>query len=311
MTIKLSLEVLPDLLAITRLKPTDSIPEWAQRSSFFSITKTSDELSIVCRQAEVHGKMKSERNWRAIKVNGPLDFGLTGILVSLAHPLAASGVSIFAISTFDTDYVLVKQENLERAMAALESAGHIFPGPFAKSDFVQAELYSPRLLLEPIVENHAAELWELFSDDNLHTFTPYIQLTMEEQRKTCSRWATRRSPDGKELWLNWLARDISTRLSVGHFQAGLTEDGAGSIGYVVARNFQDKGYATEALKTIFEYLQNSLMAKEVKAWSDTRNLASHRVANKLGMVQTELIKNADFFRGSSSDEFVFSKGFRK
>jgi RimJ/RimL family protein N-acetyltransferase len=104
-------------------------------------------------------------------------------------------------------------------------------------------------------ESHAAELREFVSDDELHTFVPYKQLTLEEQRERCARWAKRKSPDGKELWLNWFARDISTKLPVVHFQSGLKEDGVASIGYVVARKFQDKGCATEAAQIIFEYLQ--------------------------------------------------------
>jgi catechol 2,3-dioxygenase-like lactoylglutathione lyase family enzyme len=120
----LNLSVEPDVLAVARLNSANAIPEWATRSSFFSISRTSDELSIVCLEANVPSDVKCERNWIAMKVQGPLDFALTGVLASLAEPLARAGVSIFAISTFDTDYVLVKNDKIEQAISLLIESGH-------------------------------------------------------------------------------------------------------------------------------------------------------------------------------------------
>ena len=122
----LTLEVLPETLALARLSPAEPIPPWALKSSFFSITRTSDELSIVCVQAYIPPEVKVEKEWRAFKVKGPLDFGLTGILASLTSPLAEVGVSIFAVSTFDTDYLLVKDKDFEKAKATLGEFGHQF-----------------------------------------------------------------------------------------------------------------------------------------------------------------------------------------
>jgi catechol 2,3-dioxygenase-like lactoylglutathione lyase family enzyme len=122
----LNLSIEPGVLAVARLNSADAIPEWATRSSFFSISRTSDELSIVCREADVPSDVKCERNWTAIKVRGPLDFSLTGILASLAEPLARAGVSIFAVSTFDTDYILIKSEKIEQAISLLIESGHAF-----------------------------------------------------------------------------------------------------------------------------------------------------------------------------------------
>jgi hypothetical protein len=93
-------------------------------ASFFSVTRTPDELSIVCVESQAPDDAKSERGWRVLQVIGPLEFSLTGILAAIAAPLAAAGVSIFAISTFDTDYVLVKEENLAKALDALRAADH-------------------------------------------------------------------------------------------------------------------------------------------------------------------------------------------
>ena len=88
------------------------------------MTRTASELSIVCPDASVPAAVTAHRGWRAIAVDGTLDFALTGVLASLASPLASAGVSIFAVSTYDTDYVLVQQDALDRAVAALAAAGH-------------------------------------------------------------------------------------------------------------------------------------------------------------------------------------------
>ena len=94
--------------------------------SFLSITYTQDELSLVCWDAQVPDDVKCERAWRALKVQGPLDFALTGILSSLSTPLSEHGIAIFAVSTFDTDYILVKEEKLSYATEVLEQHGHLF-----------------------------------------------------------------------------------------------------------------------------------------------------------------------------------------
>jgi hypothetical protein len=119
-----NLTLLPDRLAVCRLPPGAAIPAWATASPFFSLTRTDAELSVVCVQQLVPEPTQCEAGWRVFRVAGPLDFSLTGILAGIAAPLAAAGVSIFAISTFDTDYVLVKEENLTKAFDALRAAGH-------------------------------------------------------------------------------------------------------------------------------------------------------------------------------------------
>lgn len=120
----LTLSLLPETLAVCRLNKEVAIPGWATAGDFFSITRTADELSIVCRQSQVPSTVQREENWRCLKVEGPLDFSLVGILAALATLLADAGISIFAVSTFDTDYLLFKAENLEKVIAVLSSAGH-------------------------------------------------------------------------------------------------------------------------------------------------------------------------------------------
>ena len=136
----LSLEILPEQLAVARLSPSESVPAWAFRGPFFSVSRTNDELSVVCLQTDVPSGITVETNWRAFKVKGPLDFGLTGILASIAQPLAAAKVSIFAVSTFDTDYVLVKNENLESAIV-IRPDNFIFTVPLTSTFELSNILY--------------------------------------------------------------------------------------------------------------------------------------------------------------------------
>jgi hypothetical protein len=121
---KLTLSILPDTLAIARLDANAAIPHWAPAGNFFAITRTLDELSVVCSQTSVPDEIKCDQGWRCLKVEGPFDFSVTGIVASLAAPLARAGVSIFVISTYDTDYLLVKQENVEKAILVLTEQGH-------------------------------------------------------------------------------------------------------------------------------------------------------------------------------------------
>ena len=118
----MTLSVLADAYAVCRLDAGSPVPAWAAQGSFYSITKTDRELSIVCGQSHVPENTKAEKNWKALKIDGTLDFSLTGILASIATPLAAAKISIFAISTFDTDYVMVNAVDLERAIDTLRTA---------------------------------------------------------------------------------------------------------------------------------------------------------------------------------------------
>lgn len=120
----LTLSVLPDEYAVSRLEPHSPVPDWAWQGELVSVSKTRDELSILCLSSNVPDDVRCEREWAAFKLNGPFEFTLTGILVSVLEPLRIADIGIFAVSTFDTDYVLVKRANLEAAIEALEKAGH-------------------------------------------------------------------------------------------------------------------------------------------------------------------------------------------
>jgi hypothetical protein len=123
----MKLSILPGSFAIYRLTPDNKVPGWVwENKTLLSITYTEDELSIVCQCSLIPSHIQAETGWAAIKVQGQLDFSLTGVLAALSGPLAAGGVSIFAISTFDTDYMLVKERDLLQAKMILERNGHSF-----------------------------------------------------------------------------------------------------------------------------------------------------------------------------------------
>jgi hypothetical protein len=121
---KLTLSILKGRFAICRLSASAEIPRPSLNEVFFSTTRTSDELSIVCPEESAPAEGRCEKGWQCLKVQGPLDFSMTGVMASLAMPLSEAGVSIFSVSTFDTDYLLVKATDLERAILALNKAGH-------------------------------------------------------------------------------------------------------------------------------------------------------------------------------------------
>jgi uncharacterized protein len=121
--IQLSLLVLEERLAVARLAPDAEVPDWAG-GKFSSIARTEEELSIVCDDRSVPQDVTAERGWRVLKVRGPIPFETTGVAAALVSPLAAAGISVFLISTFDTDYLLVKEDRFEGALAALRAAGH-------------------------------------------------------------------------------------------------------------------------------------------------------------------------------------------
>ncbi|WP_394854994.1 ACT domain-containing protein [Clostridium lamae] len=118
---KLNLKLLKGKYSVCRLYKNDEIPNWIFNEEFFSITRTEDEVSIVCLQDKVKEEIKCERDWKVLKIEGPLDFSLIGILARISTLMANNDISIFAISTYDTDYILIKEEMIDRAIAVLEN----------------------------------------------------------------------------------------------------------------------------------------------------------------------------------------------
>lgn len=116
---------LPDTYAIARLEPGEPVPAWVQGAGgLVSITRTGEELSIVCRERVVPADCRAERDRVVIRLEGPFAFTEVGVLASFAAPLAEAGVSILALSTYDTDYILLRASDRRAALAALSAAGH-------------------------------------------------------------------------------------------------------------------------------------------------------------------------------------------
>jgi hypothetical protein len=122
------LHTLDELYAIVRLDPDAELPDWARGGHFWSATRSESELSIVCCEEDVPTDASAERGWCALELAGPLHFSLTGVVAALVTPLAEAEVPIFVISTFETDYLFVRERDLERSVDALAEAGHSVDG---------------------------------------------------------------------------------------------------------------------------------------------------------------------------------------
>lgn len=121
---RIKLKVLDGAYAVARLAPADPIPDWADGAGFVSISRTEDELSVVCLQERVPQGMRMDGDWRCLKLQGPFAFDETGIVLSVIEPLSSNDIGIFLVSTFDGDHLLVKAKDLAEAQDLLTKAGH-------------------------------------------------------------------------------------------------------------------------------------------------------------------------------------------
>ncbi|NNF46526.1 MAG: ACT domain-containing protein [Desulfofustis sp.] len=120
----LTLTTLKGSYSIHRFAPDATVPDTIQESRFYSVSRTDEELSIVCEATIDLYALQSETDWRILKIVGPLDFSLTGVLAAVSELLAGREISIFALSTFDTDYILVRESKLAEAKRVMTDAGH-------------------------------------------------------------------------------------------------------------------------------------------------------------------------------------------
>lgn len=120
---KLALKVVPGAFAVCRLPAGTPLPDWFRPGGFASASWSEDELSLACAESQVPEEVQCERGWRCLMLQGPFAFDLTGILLQVLRPLAAANIGIFAVSTFDTDYVLVKDHAFDHAKQALVESG--------------------------------------------------------------------------------------------------------------------------------------------------------------------------------------------
>jgi uncharacterized protein len=124
MTARVKLRVLDGAYGVARLQASEAIPAWADGGGFVNISRTDDELSIVCREERIPRDVRSDTGWSCLKLQGPFAFDETGIVLSVIEPLSTNEIGIFVVSTFDGDHLLVKSNDLEKALDLLANAGH-------------------------------------------------------------------------------------------------------------------------------------------------------------------------------------------
>ena len=168
------------------------------------------------------------------------------------------------------------------------------------------DFYSERLAMELIHRDHARLAFEILNDDRLYTYIPKKAPTLKELEIQYTFWENRESPDGAEYWLNWVIFLQTTRQLVGTVQIGIhRQKKEGAIAYMVGERFQSKGYGTEVVHALLAHCKNHYGVQRFKAWIDTRNVASIRLVQKVGMKQIECVEKADHFDGEDSDEYIF------
>ena len=165
---------------------------------------------------------------------------------------------------------------------------------------------SLRLIMKPVHRDLASQVWPILQDENLYTFIPQDPPSLEALEKRYLFLENTLSPDKTEYWLNWVLFNQDKQEVIGTLQAGVhIENKQATIAYMIGIHAQNKGYATEAVQALIHYLKDQYQITQVKAWIDTRNAASIRLVEKVGMQQVEFIEKADHFKGSDSDEYVY------
>ena len=160
--------------------------------------------------------------------------------------------------------------------------------------------------MEPIRSAHAELVFPALQDTQIYTYLPDDPPRAEALEKRYAYWEKGISPDGKELWLNWVAFLRDTMTPVGTFQATLPEGKAGSFAYVVFPSFWRQGYAREMAACMMTHLFEAHPIPGLFAEIDTRNAGSIRLVESLGLERIATTEGADFFKGASSDEYTYS-----
>jgi [ribosomal protein S5]-alanine N-acetyltransferase len=170
----------------------------------------------------------------------------------------------------------------------------------------ECDLSSLRLVLEPIEERHGDLLFDVLQDATIYTFIPTEPpRSRTELRARYLRLMTRHSPDGSEVWLNWAVRLQSPRVYIGTIQATVRADATALIAYELGTAYRGSGYGTEACRAVIAELVDGYGVSGIHAYVDTRNERSIRLLERLGFDQIRHIRDADHFKGSSSDEYEY------
>jgi len=170
----------------------------------------------------------------------------------------------------------------------------------------EVELHTERLILEPLTPRHAVHLFPLLLDERIYRFIPDDPpTTIATLTQRYERLATRRSPSGDELWLNWAVRRKPGPQYIGTVQATVYSNHSANLAYVLAPVYWGHGYATEACQRLLALLFNDYQVYAVRAEVDTRNTASQQLLERLAFDRTTFQPAADVFKGSSSDEYTY------
>ena len=167
-----------------------------------------------------------------------------------------------------------------------------------------------RLQIEPLELRHAAELHAVLSDPEIYRFIPQDPPSLGQLERRYLYLERRTSPDGTVQWLNWALRLRETGNLIGTIQATIMADKAAMIAYELGPDYWGQGYATEALKWLLDSWTESGEVYSARAYVDTRNKASIRLLERLGFERVDATKDADFFKGESSDEYVYHRSIR-
>lgn len=172
-------------------------------------------------------------------------------------------------------------------------------------------IQTARLVLDPLLPTHAAALFTALQDSRLYTYIPDDPpITLTALAARYRRLARRRSPDGREVWLNWVANLRGADQPIGAFQATIPPDGPALLAYMIFAPFQRQGYACEGMKAIVARLATVYGVRQVAAEIDTRNAASIALVERLGFTRVATQRNADTFKGATSDEYRYERALR-
>jgi RimJ/RimL family protein N-acetyltransferase len=250
--------------AVCKLPPGSAIPGWATAGDVFSVTRTVEELSVVCRQEAVPDGTQAEVGWRCLRVAGAMPFTLVGVLASLTGPVASAGVGVFVVSTFDTDYLFVKEAEFRAAVAALRGAGHLVEG-------VTDVTTDDGVWLRPVQPGDLPRMYAMQLDPEANRMAVTIPRTGEAFD---SHWAKALADPG-----NTTRAVLVGGAMVGYISC-FPMDGQDHVGYWIDRAYWGMGIASRAL----HQLLREVTKRPLVASAATSNGASLRVLQKCGFV---------------------------
>lgn len=277
----MKLELLPFELTAVRLEASNDLPSWTASSRLTSLFRGSEELSIICESALVPEGLTTEAGWCALKLAGTQPFTLTGVLNSILTPLADAKVSILAVSTYDTDYVLIKKAALEEAEEALRER---FELRYARTGLpLSRRLETERLRLRRFRLTDVKEVFAYASSEENTRFLSWSTHKSEEDTLRFLRMEEENALLGEQY--NWAIVEKESGRLVG--SAGLTRLDAArrcaELGYVLHRDVWGRGYATELSSALLRFGFQEAGLERIHAYCSRGNDASRRVLEKLGM----------------------------